>query len=261
MLNKITHWFARFLELQLVISLISLPLLMHWGLAISYMSPFANLLFTPLLALFLWCSCLLSLFSIVHLPCSWIATVLYYVEATWHYLLSYATPSWLIGFPLSMIGYTIMISLLVFALYTFIKPRTYIAVCILLTFTAFLLIARNTTQYNTFEQIGTLPLHLLRANHKTYLIDSGALCKKQNFYSWIDYTLLPTLVKQTGTTTIDSLFLYKPSKRLAKIAAQFTQQTNTQHIFITTKQGCYHELKNLLDESIKIHPIKKSTLK
>lgn len=96
----------------------------------------------------------------------------------------------------------------------------------------------------------------MQLNDKTFLIDNGALCSKQNFYSWIDYTILPELIKTGGITTIDTLILYKPNKKLTKIVQQFAQQTMLKTILATTKYGCYYDLKEAFkNSSIKIIPI------
>ncbi len=89
----------------------------------------------------------------------------------------------------------------------------------------------------------------LRINKKTYVIDYGALCMKQNFYTHIDYTILPTLIKATGITTIDTLVLCKPSAFLAKAAHQFAQQTNIKTIIVTQKARCFKNVKELLTGS------------
>lgn len=83
----------------------------------------------------------------------------------------------------------------------------------------------------------------LRIAGKNYIFDYGALCSKQNFYNHIDYTIIPALIKQAGITTIDTLILCKPSNRLAQIAWQFAQQTNTQTILTPEKFSCYKTLK------------------
>ncbi|HSW76091.1 MAG TPA: hypothetical protein VLG50_03560, partial [Candidatus Saccharimonadales bacterium] len=212
----------------------SLPLLTHWGLPVSYMSPLANLIFTPLLIVFLWVSCLFSICALMHLPCSWFVYLLDKITSLWHYLLSFARPQWLIGFGYQTLWISLFFCFLVFILYTYVKPTTKQAVCTLLIFWLFLIGARYSMQKNILQKIGDLPLCALRINGKVYLIDDGALCSKQNFYNHIDYTILPELIKSTGITSIDTLVLCKPSKRLAKIAHQFATQTNVLTIMVTT---------------------------
>ncbi len=256
MLKKISNWLTSFLELQLIISLLSLPVLIHWGLAISYMLPLANLIFTPLLALFLWCSCLFTLCAITHIPCSWLAIFLDRIAQIWHYLLSFSQPSWLIGFSHSMIWLALPMATCIVIVYTFFYPNKKTSLLILISCSIFLFTTRWALQKNCFYKINNLAMYALQLNNKTFLIDNGALCSKQNFHSWIDYTILPELIKTDGITTIDTLILYKPNKKLVKIAQQFAQQTMVKTILVTTKQGCYYSMKEAFKNSpIKIIPI------
>lgn len=256
MFKKISYWLASFLELQLVISLTALPILIHWGLAISYMSLLGNFIFTPLLTAFLWCSSLFTLCSIAHIPCSWLTKSLDILSYIWNYFLSFARPTWLIGFCHSTIWLSLIIALFIFVFYTLFNPSKKVALTTLSLCSFILLCSKYATQKNQLYQIDNLPLYVLQANNKTYLIDNGALCKKQNFYSWIDYKILPELIKTAGITTVNTLVLYKPNKRLTKIVPQFAQQTNIKTILVTTQYGCYHELKKTFqNDTITIKPI------
>ncbi|MBI2353196.1 hypothetical protein HYV11_03090 [Candidatus Dependentiae bacterium] len=256
MLKKFIDWLIAFLELQFIISIISLPILIHWGLAVSFMLPIANLIFTPLLSLFLWVSCLFALCNIMQLPCSFIVTILDGLAHCWHYLLSFATPQWLIGFDTFMIWPAITIAIFLFFLYSFFYPTKYKSLLILGSCCIMIFFIRWIRNVNGIYPLKNLKMIALKINKKNYLIDHGSLCAKRNFYSFIDYTILPELVKIGAITTIDTLILYKPNKKLAQIAEQFAQQTCVKTILITTKMGCYKELKKRLENShVKVLPI------
>lgn len=258
MFKKVSSWLASFLELQLIISLLSLPVLIHWGLGVSCMLPLANIIFTPLLALFLWCSCIFAICTTIHIPCQWLVIILDILAHIWHYLLSFAQPSWLIGFHHQMLWLATMIALFLIFIYTFFYPNKKQSLILLISCCCLILAIKWMSQKNCFFKVKNLPLYVLQLNNKTFLIDNGALCSKQNFYSWIDYTILPALIKTGGITTIDTLVLYKPSKKLIPVVKQFAQQAMIKTILVTTKHGSYYELKEALtDSSIKIVPIYK----
>ncbi|MBM17768.1 MAG: hypothetical protein CL947_01710 [Epsilonproteobacteria bacterium] len=262
MLQKLHNWFAVFLELQLVISLLSLPVLIHWGLAISYMAPIANLIFTPLLVMFLWCSCLIVLCSLIQLPCSWLVTIINYITKVWHYLLSFANPNWLIGFSEHTITLSICIALFIVGFYSKVNPKRNHAIITLIICCLVIMGFQHFCKKNTITKLRDLPMYAIQYNQKNYVIDNGGLCSKQNYYAHIDYTVLPNLIKKTGTPTIDTLYLYKPSKQLAKIALQLAQQTNITKIFITTKHGCFKQLQTLNNNpNLLIKPIRLTKLK
>ncbi len=116
------------------------------------------------------------------------------------------------------------------------------------------------------KKIGDLPLLALRVKQNNCIIDCGALCKKQNFYNNIDYTIIPEIIKHTGITNVDTLVLCKPSKRLAKVAMQFAKQTNVKTIIATTKNDCFKTLAVAYKHSnVKVLPlnsnVKKTVLK
>ena len=240
--TNIIAYLTSFLELQLVITLMSLPILICWGLPISYMSPLSNLIFTPLLILFLWCSCLFAICALLHIPCTLFATSLDQLTKLWMWLLSFSKPDWLLGFCYPTLWFAIIICLCIIALYTFKKPTSKQAVGILTIFCLSMIVVRLCMMKNMHQKVGNLPMIAIRLNHKNYVIDYGALCSKQNFYNTIDYTIMPALIKSTGMTNIDTLVLCKPCKRLAKVVLQFCTQTNVKTIIAPTKDQCYKTL-------------------
>ncbi len=240
--NIATTRLVSFLELQLVITLMSLPILIAWGLPISYMSLISNLIFTPLLVLFLWCACFFTIFALLNMPCSFFASSLDQLSNLWIWLLSFSKPEWLIGFNINTLWSSIIICFCIIALYHFKKPTTANALIILTTFFCIMLFVRWCTTSNTYQKINDLPMIAIRLNNKNYVVDYGALCSKQNFFNTIDYTIIPKLIKQAGITNIDTLVLCKPNKRLAKVTLQFCQQMNVKKIIATTKCDCYKTL-------------------
>lgn len=241
--TSINTYLFNFVELQLVITLMSLPILIAWGLPISCMSLISNLIFTPLLIVFLWISCLFAVCALLHIPCSVFAKILDQLSNVWMWMLSFSKPSWIIGFSYPTMSLAIIICACIVLLYTYKKPPTKQAVGILLFFCCCMMVMRWCITKNIYQQVGNLPMIALRANNKNYVVDYGALCGKQNFYTNIDYTIIPELIKHTGITNIDTLVLCKPSKRLAKVALQFAMQMNVKTIIATTKENCFKTLK------------------
>lgn len=256
MFKKINSWLIAFLELQLVITLLSLPVLIYWGLAISCMNTIGNLLFTPLLTLFLWISSLLSFSTILHLPTSWLINILDLITTAWNYLLSFSQPTWLIGFSYQMLIPTVFVALIVIKIYSSFRISSKKSIALLGFLYCGLLIANQQSKKNNdFFQVGKIPMYALRFNKKVYLFDCGALCKKQNFYSNIDYTILPELIKTAGITEVDTLIVCKPSKRLPKVIEQFTQQVNCKTILVTNQQNCFQQIHKQFSKKLKVLPL------
>lgn len=255
----VKKYLLNFFELQLVITLMSLPILITWGIPISYMSPVSNLLFTPLLIGFLWTSALFSICALLYIPCKPLVWILDQITNLWMWLLSFAKSSWLIGFSHEMLGISITICIGIVILYSLYKPTSKQAISVLLLFFTCIISLQKITTNNCFKQIGSLPLIAVKISNKTYLIDYGALCSKQNFYTNIDYNIIPELIKHTGITNIDTLILCKPSKNLTKAALQFSHQMNVKNIIVTQKQHCYHNLCIACNkENITVLPLQKT---
>src|SRR3989339_1295099 len=91
--------FLFFIELQLLISIVVLPVLIAWGLPVSIMSILGNLIFTQLLTAFIFVSTLLFTTDLLGIPNYFIAQALELITNIWHYILSFGSAHWLVGFP------------------------------------------------------------------------------------------------------------------------------------------------------------------
>ena len=52
---------------------------------------------------------------------------------------------------------------------------------------------------------------ILHYAQKTVVIDSGVIGKRASAVSWVNYTLVPELIKKTGPLVIDHLIVMQPS--------------------------------------------------
>lgn len=256
----IKNYIFSFLELQFVISLMSLPLLILWGIPISIMSPLANLIFTPLLILFLWISCLASICIITHIPCNVFEIILNKITDLWLYLLTFSKPTWLVGFPIKMLYLSLIIFITIALWYIFIRPTQKTTVIFLISCWFFMILVQPFfTNKIKLEQISDLHLWALRIANKTYLIDNGALCTHKNMYTNLDYTILPKLIYHTGCTTIDTIIFNKPSTQIIKIAEQCSKQFNCKNFIVTQKGQCYQKMEqHFKNKKITIKPLLKN---
>jgi hypothetical protein len=248
--ETIKNYICSFFEIQFFISLVSLPLLIAWGIPISIMSPLANFIFTPLMILFLWMSCITTICIITHIPSTFFETILQQLTYLWLYLLSFSKPSWLVGFPISSIWLSALITLIIITWYIFIRPNQKITVLFLAFCWSFMIIMQPLfTQKMKLKKIGDLPLWTLNIASKTYLIDHGALCNRKNMYTNLDFTILPNLIYHTGFTTVDTIIFCKPSNRITKIAQQCAQQFNCKNFIVTPRAQCYEKMKKYFENS------------
>jgi len=253
----IHNYVISFFELQFVISLMSLPLLILWGLPISVMSPLANFIFTPLLIIFLWCSCITTICCLANIPCAILDRAVEGLACLWLHLLSFSRPEWLIGFPSSMLKVSIAVCIFMVLLYTYIKPTAkHCAILLCLIWCSLILIRPYFTHTDGLKKIGPLPLWVACVHNKTYLIDHGALCNRKNRFTNFDYHVLPELIRHTGHTTIDTVIFCKPSNKIAKVAKQCHEQLSCATIMVTPKAQCFQKVQEQFkDENVTIIPL------
>jgi hypothetical protein len=256
----VKNYILSFLELQFVISLMSLPLLIIWGIPISIMSPLANFIFTPILILFLWISCLASICIITYIPCNIFEIILNKLTDLWLYLLSFSKPTWLIGFPIKMFYLSLIIFIAIIVWYIFIRPTQKTTVIFLTSCWFFMILIQPFfTNKMKLQQVSDLPLWTLRIANKTYLIDNGALCTRKNMYTNLDYTILPKLIYHTGFTTIDTIIFNKPSTLIIKIAEQCSKQFNCKNFIVTPHAQCYQKMEQYFKNTkITVKPLLKN---
>lgn len=203
-------WAARFIQLQLFLTVFSLPMLIAWGLPISLLSPIGNLIFGPVLTLFLFFSSLIFFCQLVHVPHAWLVQGLEYLTRAWLYVMHNDAKTWLIGFvqPSSWFLLSISIASLLVLLCTVTNtPRRSIACwsglfLLLITYSA---ITRWTTPTIAHLPCNNGEVTILYADKKVILIDPGYMGQRISAPSWAQYTLMPHVISTYGIATIDTI--------------------------------------------------------
>lgn len=95
---KTKAYLSNFLQAQLIVTIAAIPILVNWGLSISLMTFIGNLLFSPILTIFLMLSSLVFFTQLLHLPNAWLVAIMDWFTQTWAHILAYGCPSWLIEF-------------------------------------------------------------------------------------------------------------------------------------------------------------------
>ncbi len=205
-----------FLELQLLISVVILPILIGWGLPISTMTIIGNLVFNQFLTVFIFISALLFTSDLVGIPNSYLATALEWVTHIWHYFLSWGSAEWLVGFSSWIFPVSCVFAIAGCALYFFkMSSQNHRILWLSLFCFATPVIHRicQSKSIHTTVMQGSQKMHLIKVQGKIYAFDCGALGARPCSQSWIEYTLAPTMVKTMGATHIDALILCKSNSR------------------------------------------------
>ena len=246
MLNKdrilrIKIWLMRFVELQLFLSLISLPLLIAWGLPFSLMSLVGNLIFSPFLMLFLTFSSLLFFSELLHIPNGWLAYCVEWIAYVWHRVLSIQQPSWLTGFvklPMPVLCGIVVVSLWI------VSRRCWRASSRIWAFSAVftLLCAMSYISRGAVSPISTMSCNngsviVIHAYNKTALIDLGYMGRRASAVSWVNYTLAPQLIQLTGSLSVDYVIVLQPSSRTFEALASLCTKLRVHTVYMPWWQG------------------------
>lgn len=230
-----------FIQMQLFMMLVSLPILVAWGLPLSIMSIVGNLIFSPFLIIFLLISCLIFFFELCCLPNSFLIMCLEQVTQLWSWCVSHGASSWLIGFkkPPLWVLWIIIVGLLSILHHKKLQyARRRFAALVL-----FLLLVFVTLKFYALQKvvIKDIPCALgsvtaLKIGSTVSVIDSGAMGKRYA-PQWVEYTLVKEMVEQFGSMDIDHLILTRPTALSLEYAAQLCSFMNVHTIYLVTWRG------------------------
>ena len=237
LLNKTKKYLANFLLAQLIITLISLPIIIHWGMAISKFGIVGNLIFAPILSLFLILSSLIFFTELLSIQNTFLIKALDQLTLWWDKILNLGQKSWLVGFATQNTIFLLTIPFLAFLIIFHKKINTItkrtIALSILL-FTSISLICIQdflSTKENIDLQNGTSKLEIIPKSTNLIINDYGFFSRKRNLQNFLEYEFRPYLLKKFGTLKIEKLSLLKPSKSNYKIIEEFKKIFDVQNIF------------------------------
>lgn len=230
----------KYFQIQLFISLCSWPFLAAWGIPLSPASLVGNLLFAPVLSLFLLVSSLLFFTELLYLPNGILVYFLELITAVWHALLTLGNRSWLftMGHPPFFLSGLLPAIAGTILLYKPFSAKQRIGV-----FLALYLCAGSVIPfiYSYRSLVLTLPyygkeLTLIRSRRETALIDPGIIGRRISAVQHIRYTLLPFLIKN-GITHLDTVIIAKPSHMVFKALSALVEGFPVQVIIMPTWQG------------------------
>ncbi|KKP36112.1 MAG: hypothetical protein UR26_C0001G0156 [candidate division TM6 bacterium GW2011_GWF2_32_72] len=259
--SYIYNFTLNFIRVQMVVNLFTLPILTFWGLPISIMSPIGNLLFAPALTAFLLTSTTIFFLEILHLPNQWGIYIIEKIVYIWTKGLTFGSKSWLIGFPAHCKIILISLPFLALAIQNIRWANTLAKKVIALTslnIAAIILLKILVPFFNPTQEFqiscGKASAKIIHINGQIALIDCNAFCQNSCTESWIEYTLLPEIIKNTGLAKIDYVILTTPSKASLKKLKILCQKMKIGKIYIPFVKNNWtiiNELKQLEEEANK----------
>jgi len=236
--EKIKTYCINTIAMQLFLFLLSLPVIVAWGLPISIMTLISTPLFGPALTLFLLLSTLIFICTLCSIPYSLLITLLDITTHAWDRVLSYSFSTWLFAFIRPSFFYMSCWSIVnIFFLLYILELPTKKRLNLLCWYSCVIIILLHTQKYfsdestyNFFSKSGNLKLFFKK--NKTIIIDQSFFARQKSSDSWIQYTLIPTLIKKTGHTNIDTIIFTKLSKNSANALKSMTKQCHINHIIL-----------------------------
>lgn len=251
-LQRWSKWFIDFFHINMMLSIVSLPFLCAWGLPISLLSIVGNLVFGPFLALFLLISSCLFFTHLLGFSAGYVGTLLNGLCYLWLKLLAWGSPNFLVALSDTMMSLTVLCA--VIAIVTLHhkqwgKPLQHISILCGLV----LVIVLGSVWYqNSFLT------HALYNKKKRILItkteslltveDQGGLTERRSPTSFVQFSLIPTLCKKTGSLTIDKLVLHKLSTKTILALTQLCKTVHIKEIVYAPEKHSNADLTELLEQ-------------
>lgn len=266
---KLNKYLLSFIYSQLIATVISFPILISWGLPISFMTCIGNFLFSPILSLFLILSSLLFITELLGIPNFFIAKLLELNTSFLEYGLSFGRKSWLVYFYMPPAWFIILFIFLLFIninkiIESSIKERIKILFYFL---SLFILVSWVSMYFSSSWLINSNSRLIILKNEQgeINLIDRGEFSSKRTPVNYVEYELRPFLAKKFGTVTIDRLVIEKVSAKSLEVAYNLCRSCFVNNIIIFSKIlnlrkiSNFETLKNFTNnQNIKVFIINKS---
>lgn len=222
-------WLLHFLYLQLFVTLISLPVLIAWGIPLSLASVVGNLFFTPFLMALLLCASLLFFFNLIGISATGLGWLLGHLTQLWLHVLSYGSPSWLIGFKkpslLTLVGIIVITLALVHLRRIKTVGQGVVVLLIWLVLVIGFLKIDTQKPFSYTVEYKNKHVHVVSAHGSTLvIIPEIAFYPLKSVPQWIEYTLLPEMFKKSGHCTIDCLVIVHKNAETARMLVEQLRQ-------------------------------------
>lgn len=239
--NKLHLSFIDFINVQLFLTLISMPVLIAWGLPISLLTPVGNMIFTPVLTLFLLLSSVIFFTEFVSIPNTWFIWALEMITWFWQKATSYNLNCFLVGFKKPHWFILVMIPIITIIILMHPSMRNPIKkmMSLFIFFVCMWLFLRISTPDNRIVKLDSQHglLNLIQCKGTCVLIDQGAIGARISAPSYVSFTLVPEIIKCTGSLCIDHLIVAKPGIVLFEALEQLLTKMEIHHIYLPYLHG------------------------
>jgi len=235
------YYLNNFIKAQLIVTLVSFPILVWWGIPFSLMSLIGNFLFTPILTIFLVLSSLIFFTQLLCIPNNFLIKALSTTTSYWEFFLSFGKKTWLVGYskPGAMLIILLVILgiLLIFRfMFRILSKVVTIAIIIVTVSIVFHYLFKPnwpTKIYTEFVPHCSKKLLISQMPNKTIqIIDKGLFIQKKSPKNFINFELKPYLIKKFGMITIEKIILNNPAARSFKAAKELCNSFTVKEVSI-----------------------------
>ncbi len=213
------------IRLQLALSMIALPILLSWGLGISALTIVSNIIFTPVLALFLLVSTTIFIGVLFGFECSALKQLLNWLTGAWDWILSHAGSTTVMTVacphPALLFGITACSLTLLFrwrhkdAWQHIIICGSTLMIIFALGFAEGSKNQKTSGCWGASKNIRVIPL---KQRRRLIVIDSGFFGRHTMPARTVTYQFIPLLIKKYGTAHLAELRLNRIGYRSLKAA-------------------------------------------
>ena len=236
---------VQFITIQLFLTLISMPIIISWGLPISLLAPLGNALFSPVLTLFLLLSSLIFFTELIHIPNNWLIWILEIITLCWQKVLSIHVGSLMVGFKKPHWLFLLAMPLITFgSLYAPFNRKPLFRMMwysgLFIFFWILLKISVHPSQSFSIP-CNKGKVDIIQTKDSIIVMDYGAIGARMSAPSYVSYTLIPEIIKKTGSLTIDHLILTKPGIFLFEALEPFVEKMEIHTIYLPYLEGTMDE--------------------
>lgn len=231
-------WLCRFLYIQSFLSLISLPILIAWGLPFSYGTALGNLIFSPIIMFFLLIASLVFFCHLIAMPFGGGVWLLEHVSALWSWALTFSNSAWLAYFACPSKALLLLIPsgacLLIMRLapYPIWVKSAVMTGCLIVTCCIL-----HLSSYIMSPTIAVLPcargdITFIYKHKRLIMIDAGGMSALKGVASWTQYTCVPYIAKAYGRMHIDDLIVLKATTTTLKTIIALHETMSIGNLYI-----------------------------
>lgn len=234
--KTIINYLASYLELQLFLMALSLPVLVGWGIPVTPLGLIGNIVFTPFLLAFLTLSCLIFITEICAFPNFYLIRLLEALDEFWHYCMSWAPQQLVI--PVANPGWVILalvtVSILVLA-HQLRRWRRIMRIGLLTGLIALMIISlkiSSSCSSPRFITVDRQRWHLAHYLNRSWLYIPALSCGRTPPYQFVNYRVVPALIQQTGSLSFDYLIVSVRGPQAEPLVKELLAALHARHCII-----------------------------